>query len=56
MLIKRGIEAATKAVADKISEQAIEVTTKEEIANVASISAQDRTIGEPDRRCDGQSR
>jgi chaperonin GroEL len=46
MLLKRGIEAATKAVADKISEQAIEVTTKEEIANVASISAQDRQIGE----------
>jgi chaperonin GroEL len=46
MLIKRGVEAATKAVAEKISKQAIEVTTKEEIANVASISAQDRTIGE----------
>jgi chaperonin GroEL len=46
MLLKRGIEAATKAVADKISDQAIEVTTKEEIANVASISAQDRQIGE----------
>jgi chaperonin GroEL len=46
MLLKWGIEAATKAVAQKISEQAIEVTTKEEIANVASISAQDRTIGE----------
>jgi chaperonin GroEL len=46
MLLKWGIEAATKAVADKISEQAIEVTTKEEIANVASISAQDRVIGE----------
>jgi chaperonin GroEL len=46
MLIKRGVEAATRAIADKISEQAIEVTTKEEIANVASISAQDRTIGE----------
>src|SRR5512145_2657317 len=46
MLLKRGIEAATRAVADKINEQAIEVTTKEEIANVASISAQDRTIGE----------
>src|SRR5512135_779344 len=45
MLVKRGIEAATKAVAQKINEQAIEVTTKEEIANVASISAQDRTIG-----------
>jgi chaperonin GroEL len=46
MLLKRGIEAATKAVADKINDQAIEVTTKEEIANVASISAQDRAIGE----------
>ena len=46
MLLKRGIEAAAKAVAEKISEQAIEVTTKEEIANVASISAQDRTIGD----------
>src|SRR3990172_8024908 len=46
MLLKWGIEAATKAVAEKISEQAIEVTTKEEIANVASISAQDRAIGE----------
>jgi chaperonin GroEL len=46
MLLKRGIEAATKAIADRISEQAIEVTTKEDIANVASISAQDRVIGE----------
>ncbi|RPI31843.1 MAG: chaperonin GroEL [Chloroflexota bacterium] len=46
MLVKRGIESATKAVADRISQQAIEVTTKEEIANVASISAQDRVIGE----------
>ena len=46
MLLKRGIEAATRAVANKINEQAIEVTTKEEIANVASISAQDRVIGE----------
>ena len=46
MLLKRGIESATKAVADKIKDQAIEITTKEEIANVASISAQDRTIGE----------
>lgn len=45
MLLKRGIEAATKAVAEKINEQAIEVTTKDEIANVASISAQDRAIG-----------
>uniref|UniRef100_A0A7C4PKN6 Chaperonin GroEL n=1 Tax=Anaerolinea thermolimosa TaxID=229919 RepID=A0A7C4PKN6_9CHLR len=46
MLLKRGIEAATKAVAKAITDQAIEVTTKDEIANVASISAQDRVIGE----------
>jgi len=46
MLLKHGIEAATKVVADKINEQAIELSTKEEIANVASISAQDRVIGE----------
>ena len=46
MLLKRGIEAATKSVADKIRAQAIEITTREEIGNVASISAQDREIGE----------
>jgi chaperonin GroEL len=46
MLLKRGIEAATKKVAEEINRQAIEVTTKEEIGNVASISAQDRIIGE----------
>ncbi len=46
MLLKRGIEAATKVVSEKINKQAIELTTKDEIANVASISAQDRTIGE----------
>ncbi len=46
MLLKRGIEAAAKQVAKSITDMAIEVTTKEEIANVASISAQDRTIGD----------
>jgi chaperonin GroEL len=46
MLLKRGIEAAAKTVADAILEQAIDITTKEEIANVATISAQDREIGE----------
>jgi chaperonin GroEL len=46
MLVKHGIEAAAKAVSKKISDQAIELTTKEEIANVASISAQDRVIGD----------
>jgi chaperonin GroEL len=46
MLLKHGIEAATKAVVKKIGEDSIDVTTKEDIANVASISAQDRVIGE----------
>jgi chaperonin GroEL len=45
MLLKRGIEASAKAIADNIKGQAIELTTKDDIANVASISAQDRTIG-----------
>jgi chaperonin GroEL len=46
MLLKHGIEAATRAVVKQIGEDAIEVTTKAEIGNVASISAQDRVIGE----------
>ncbi|NMC53787.1 MAG: chaperonin GroEL [Chloroflexi bacterium] len=46
MLLKRGIEAATKAISDAIREQSIELTTKDDIANVATISAQDRTIGQ----------
>ena len=46
MLLKRGIETASKKVADAIKEQAIDISTKEEIANVASISAQDREIGD----------
>ena len=46
MLLKRGIEKATEAVAQAIKEMAIEINSKEEIANVASISAQDREIGE----------
>ena len=46
MLLKRGIEAATKAVAERISSHSIAVKTKGDIANVASVSAQDREIGE----------
>ena len=46
MLLKRGIEKATAAVADAIREMAIDINTKDEIASVASISAQDREIGE----------
>jgi chaperonin GroEL len=46
MLLKRGILAGTKAVAERLSADAIELKTKEDIANVASVSAQDREIGE----------
>jgi chaperonin GroEL len=46
MLLKRGILDAAEAVAASISGAAIEVNTKANIANVASISAQDRQIGE----------
>ncbi len=45
MMLKRGIERAAKAIADAITESAIDVTTKEEIASVAAISAQDNEIG-----------
>ncbi len=46
MLLKKGILAAAEKVAEAIKEAAIEIVTKEDIANVASISAQDRAIGE----------
>ncbi len=46
MLLKRGIEAATEAVAANIREQATPINTREEIANVASTSAQDTEIGD----------
>ncbi len=46
MMLKRGIEAATKAVSEEIKKQAIKVENKEGIANVASVSAQDREIGQ----------
>jgi chaperonin GroEL len=46
MLIKRGIERATQAIIEAIKEQSKELVTKEEIANVAAISAADKEIGE----------
>jgi len=46
MLLKRGILAGAEAVVDELSAKAIELTTKEEIADVAAISAQDREIGD----------
>jgi chaperonin GroEL len=46
MLLKRGIEAATETVVATLRKMAVEINTKEEIASVASNSAQDRKIGE----------
>ncbi len=46
MLLKRGIEAATERIAKTIREMAVEISTKEEIASVAAISAQDQEIGD----------
>jgi chaperonin GroEL len=46
MLLKRGIEKATNALSDAIKEMAIAINTKDEIASVASISAQNREIGD----------
>ena len=46
MMLKRGIEAASKKVADSIKGQSVEISTKEEIASVATISAQDTVIGD----------
>ncbi len=45
MLLKRGIMAAAEVVAGHIREQATLIETKEEIAMVASTSAQDSDIG-----------
>ncbi len=46
MLLKRGILEAAEQVGNAIRDAAVEVATKEDIANVAAISAQDREIGE----------
>ena len=43
--LKRGIDAAVDAVSERLLEVAREVDGKEEIAHVATISAQDATIG-----------
>ncbi len=45
MLLKRGIEKGVAALSAHIKSQAINITTKEEIAAVAAISAQDQEIG-----------
>ena len=46
MDIKLGIEAAVAAVSEKLKSQATPVSGKAQIADVATISAQDRAIGD----------
>ncbi|MCC6792200.1 MAG: chaperonin GroEL, partial [Thermomicrobiales bacterium] len=46
MLLKRGIDLATEALIERIQDLATEVQSREEIAQVASISAADAEIGE----------
>ena len=46
MLLKRGIEVASKMVSEEIKSHAIAISTREDIANVATTSAQDSSIGE----------
>jgi len=45
MLIKNGILRAAEAVVAALRESATEIDTREEIANVAAISANDKEIG-----------
>jgi len=46
MLLKRGIEAGAEAIVAAIKAQSKELKDKDEVANVAAISANDREIGE----------
>jgi chaperonin GroEL len=46
MALKSGIEQATSAVVERLAELATPVDSSSQIADVAAISAQDRTIGE----------
>ncbi|AQP45292.1 chaperonin GroEL [Tessaracoccus flavus] len=46
MGLKKGIETAVTAITEKLAEMAIDVETKEQIAQTASISAADTGVGE----------
>ncbi|MDY9920766.1 MAG: chaperonin GroEL [Synergistota bacterium] len=46
MLIRKGIETATETVVDQLKKQAVRVKEHSMIAQVASISANDKAIGE----------
>jgi len=44
--LKRGMDAAVEAVGEALGKVATEISDKAQIAHVAAISAQDRTVGE----------
>ncbi len=46
MLLKRGIEAATRKISEALLDMAIDISTKDKIAAVAAISAQNQEIGD----------
>ncbi len=46
MLLKRGIETATNKISEAIKKAAIPISTRQDIAAVATTSAQDASIGE----------
>jgi chaperonin GroEL len=44
--LKRGIDTAAQKISDVLLERAVEVSSREAVAHVATISAQDTTIGD----------
>lgn len=46
MILKRGIEMAVKKLVEEIQKRSISVSKKEDIAQVASVSASDQEVGE----------
>ncbi len=46
MVLKKGIELAVSAAVDAIADQAVEIDTKKQIAQVAAISAADQAVGD----------
>jgi chaperonin GroEL len=46
LALKRGIDAAVQRIADRLAADATELQTQQEIAQVATISAQDRPVGD----------
>src|SRR5262249_62362321 len=44
--LKRGMEAAVEAVSEALLKKAAEVKSRKDVAHVATISAQDNTIGD----------